>query len=623
MQFNSICSKCGREYGLFEMLGWCPHCKAYYCWACSKNKPICPRCKSYILHWTLVKIGIMLFTFLGVYFFLSFSFMNPIFGTPLALDKFFLLPVILLIALILVVLLLGSRRQQLNFQALTRNQVVIRNNNVARGSVSTGPKWWNNDRYKIYQKIFCYGWILTPMFVVLSIYLLSVSLTDMPIILNVFTSVIWFAVPIWFTYALFIIPIEVGLSNEGIHYRYRTEKPPAGIVQFMKWSEIGSIKVPTSDVLRFIIDAQTHDIEVHDNLHDLVFRTYKAYRKRNKISHEEPILEPELKVIKSMAELKGQVHWEKNRLYWSFLFLDFVVIVVIIGFFLYSIYYIITPISFHFMALGFILIAFMLPLLVLVNLTIPIEVGFSNQGFHLKYVGGVRVPAQREFFAYANLKIVKPTISRFLEITTKSGEDITQRNIDPLLLTKFAEQVDIQRGIMPINSTAIQIEWILNKTRNTLKMRYHLLMIYFIVSPLILVVFYFNQNIVLAIITALVCFSDVILLSNLFSIKDLVEYSPEMIGFSSEGLHLTFSLKKNPPGTKDFFRWKEIRIIHNIREVLPLFTFHYISEENQYCVIENSSGTQYLLGAVDIEELNHIRNRHQNNKNLIKTDRDI
>jgi len=242
------------------------------------------------MYWTLARISIILFTFLGFYIMLIYSFMNPIFGTPLKFDYIFLLPIVLLVGLILVLPLLGSRRQELNNKFIMKNQIVIKRMSKDNIPVPDGIKWWHNDRYNLYKKIFLYSWILTPIVVGLSFYLLTIYLYVMPLFLNILVSVIWFATPIWFTYVLYIIPIDIALTNDGIRFRFRTENPPPGIsrsTKSMKWSEIENIKVPTSDLLQFIIDGLEYNVEIHDNLHDLVFRTYRLHKKRKKASFEE------------------------------------------------------------------------------------------------------------------------------------------------------------------------------------------------------------------------------------------------------------------------------------------------------------------------------------------------
>jgi hypothetical protein len=274
---------------------------AYYCKDCTDTKTFCPRCKGFITYWILVKISIMLFTFLGVYIMMLYSFMYPpIFGTPLAFDYIYLLPIVSLIGLILVLPLLGSRRQELNNQFIAKNHIAIKRMNKENIPVPDGVKWWHNDRYEVYKKIFLCCWIVTPIVVALSIFFFTTYLNDMPLFSNILFSVIWFALPIWFTYALFIIPIDLALTNDGIRFRYRTNNPPPGIsrsTKSMKWSEIEKIKVPTSDILQFIIDGLEYNVEIHDNLHDLVFRTYRLHQKRKKASFEKFIARKKKPVI--------------------------------------------------------------------------------------------------------------------------------------------------------------------------------------------------------------------------------------------------------------------------------------------------------------------------------------
>lgn len=226
--------------------------------------------------------------------------MNPIFGTPLAFDYFYLVPILLLVCLIFVLYFLASRRQELNNKFIVKNKIVIKSMKRDDIPIPDGVKWWHNDRYELYKKIFLYSWVLTTIFVVLLLFVFTTYLNNMPCFSNVLVSVIWYGVPIWFTYALFIIPTDLALTNDGIRFRYRTENPPPGISRSsksLKWSDISAIKVLTSDVLQFKVDGLDYNFELHDNLHDLVFRTYRLHKKRKKASFEEFIARKKKPVI--------------------------------------------------------------------------------------------------------------------------------------------------------------------------------------------------------------------------------------------------------------------------------------------------------------------------------------
>jgi hypothetical protein len=416
--------------------------------------------------------------------------------------------------------------------------------------------------------------------------------------------------PPMFIWIYLDIPVKVGISQEGLHVRFRTKQFDQSGSTFFKWSEIQEISLDigmdTSLVFTMKDGNKNGIASLSNEIGQIILDYYRCLRQETP-KKIKPKVHEKIKWFNNQYT-KKHMFYSKISLILSILLAPIVIMICISYNFsfeatLYSFVFLITPLISYGLIVTFL------------YRTETEQIGFSKKGIHLKYYKKSE-PSKPEYLSWQEIDQINPPANLLITIFRKNGIEQDFRFINIELIQKIIQNFEKYKirinkykpQILP--RVGIEINWIENEYFKKLKKKIYFPICIVTIISLILLISSLALHLVAIIVAPLWIFLPVILESKFY------EYSmgPQKVGFSKYGIHTKYRKKKLKPFLLKYINWGDISKLKDIDAFKWLSSTDFTDTEfKNYFLVEKVTGTNSVLGPISPQIADEIKGRVDKN----------